>query len=91
MSLNKTATDEPYGFLYIKLTAKSKEDMFFKNLSTKLSIKEYFFIDTIYRKIIMTTLTNSEGYIHNYINEQLEVILVCLNAGNTYYYRRLRR
>ena len=36
MSLYKEATDEPYGFLYIKLTAKNKTEMFFKNLSTKM-------------------------------------------------------
>ena len=32
-----------------------------------------------------TTLTNSEGYEHNYTNEQLETILVGLNASNIYY------
>ena len=32
-----------------------------------------------------TTLTNSEGYIHNYTNEQLETILVGLSSSNTYY------
>ncbi len=32
-----------------------------------------------------TTLTNSEGYVHDFTNEQLETILVGLNASNTYY------
>ena len=36
MALYKEATDEPYGFLYIKLTAKNKTEMFFKNLTTKM-------------------------------------------------------
>ena len=36
MDMYKTATDEPYGFLYVKLTAKNKTEMFFQNLTTKL-------------------------------------------------------
>ena len=32
-----------------------------------------------------TTLTNSEGYIHNFTDEQLAVILLGLNSSNTYY------
>ena len=36
MDMYKTATDEPYGFLYVKLNAKNKTDMFFQNLPTKL-------------------------------------------------------
>ena len=32
-----------------------------------------------------TTLLNSEGYTHNYTNEQLELILVGLSSSNTYY------
>ena len=32
-----------------------------------------------------TTLTNSEGYIHTYTNEQLETILLNLNSSKSYY------
>ncbi len=34
------ATDEPYSFLYIALTAKRKMDMFFMNLDRKLVIED---------------------------------------------------
>ena len=34
--LYRIATDEAYGFLYIKLTARDKEDMFYTNFNRKL-------------------------------------------------------
>ena len=34
--LYKMATDEPYGFLYIKLTSRDKDDMFYSKFSRKL-------------------------------------------------------
>ena len=40
LELYKTATDVPYGFLYIKTNAKSKEDMFFASLQQKLVPRE---------------------------------------------------
>ena len=36
--LYQHATDEPYSFLYVKLTAHNRDDMFFMNLSKKLSV-----------------------------------------------------
>ena len=38
LALYKVATEEPFNFLYVKLTAKSKEDMFFKRYDHKLVI-----------------------------------------------------
>jgi hypothetical protein len=40
IDLYKTATDVPYGFLYIKTTAKDKNDMFFASLANRLVPKE---------------------------------------------------
>ena len=40
MELYNVATDEPFGFLYIKLTAKNKDDMFYKNFDHRLVINE---------------------------------------------------
>jgi hypothetical protein len=38
LELYKIATEEPLSFLYVKLTAKSKDDMFFKRFDHKLVI-----------------------------------------------------
>ena len=38
LAMYKAATEEPFSFLYVKLTAKNKEDMFFKRFSHKLVI-----------------------------------------------------
>ena len=35
-SLYKVATEEPYSFLYINLTAKSVKDMFYQNFDNRL-------------------------------------------------------
>ena len=40
MALYNAATEEPFGFLYVKLTAKSKDDMFFKRFDRKLVVGE---------------------------------------------------
>ena len=40
MQMYKLATDEPYSFLYIKLSAKKKEDMFFIRYDKKLVIED---------------------------------------------------
>ena len=40
MQLYRIATDKPHGFLYIKVTAKDKKDMFYDSLQTKLVPKE---------------------------------------------------
>jgi len=40
MDLYNVATSEPYGFLYIKLTAKNKEDMFYKRFDHRLVIND---------------------------------------------------
>jgi hypothetical protein len=40
LDLYNTATSEPYSFLYIKLTAPKKEDMFYQNLNKKLVVQE---------------------------------------------------
>ncbi len=40
IDLYKTATDVPFGFLYIKTTAKDKNDMFFASLANRLVPKE---------------------------------------------------
>ena len=39
LRLYQYATDEPYSFLYIALTAKRKMDMFFMNLNKKLVVE----------------------------------------------------
>ena len=39
LELYNTATSEPHSFLYVKLTAPSKKDMFFMNLSRKLVVE----------------------------------------------------
>ena len=36
----KTATEEPFSFLYVNLVAKKKEDMFFKRFTHKLAITQ---------------------------------------------------
>ena len=40
LAMYKAATEEPFSFLYVKLTAKKKEDMFFKRFSHKLAITQ---------------------------------------------------
>ena len=40
MALYNAATEEPFGFLYVKLTTKSKDDMFFKRFDHKLVVGE---------------------------------------------------
>ena len=40
LALYNAATEEPFSFLYVKLTAKSKEDMFFKRYDHKLVITQ---------------------------------------------------
>ena len=40
MQLYRIATDKPHGFLYIKVNAKDKKDMFYDSLQTKLVPKE---------------------------------------------------
>ena len=34
------ATEEPYSFLYVKLTAKNKDEMFYKRFDHKLMIQD---------------------------------------------------
>jgi hypothetical protein len=40
LDLYNTATSEPYSFLYVKLTAPKKEDMFYQNLNKQLVVQE---------------------------------------------------
>ena len=40
LEMYKVATEEPYSFLYVKLTAKKKEGMFYKRFSHKLVMGE---------------------------------------------------
>jgi hypothetical protein len=40
LDLYNTATEEPYIFLYVKLTAASKDEMFFKRFDHELMIEE---------------------------------------------------
>jgi len=40
LAMYKAATEEPFSFLYVKLTAKKKEDMFFKRFTHKLAITQ---------------------------------------------------
>ena len=40
LQLHNTATSEPHSFLYVKLTAKAKDDMFYMNFDSKLVIEE---------------------------------------------------
>ena len=40
LALYNAATEEPFGFLYVKLTAKNKDDMFFKRFAHKLIITD---------------------------------------------------
>ena len=40
LAMYKAATEEPFSFLYVKLTAKNKEDMFYKKFSHKLAITQ---------------------------------------------------
>ena len=39
VALYNTATEEPLSFLYVKLTSKNKEDMFYKRFDHKLVIR----------------------------------------------------
>ena len=39
LELYKHATDAPYSFLYVKLTAKTKDNMFFMNLNKRLTVE----------------------------------------------------
>ena len=38
MELYNAATEEPFSFLYVKLTSKNKDDMFYKRFDHKLVI-----------------------------------------------------
>ena len=38
LELYNAATEEPFSFLYVKLTSKNKEDMFYKRFDHKLVI-----------------------------------------------------
>ncbi len=38
LALYNAATEEPFNFLYVKLTSKSKDDMFYKKFDHKLVI-----------------------------------------------------
>ena len=40
LALYNAATEEPFGFLYVKLTAKNKDEMFFKRFDHKLIITD---------------------------------------------------
>ncbi len=40
LALYNAATEEPFSFLYVKLTSKSKDDMFYKRFDHKLMITE---------------------------------------------------
>jgi hypothetical protein len=40
LALYSAATEEPFSFLYLKLTSKIKEDMFYKRFDHKLVIGE---------------------------------------------------
>ena len=39
LRLYQHATEAPYAFLYVKLTASNRDDMFYLNLSKKLSVE----------------------------------------------------
>ena len=39
LALYNAATEEPFGLLYVKLTAKNREDMFYKNFDHKLLVE----------------------------------------------------
>ena len=39
LRLYQHATEAPYSFLYVKLTASNRNDMFYLNLSKKLSVE----------------------------------------------------
>ncbi len=38
LKLYEHATDAPYSFLYVKLTAKTRDNMFFMNLNKRLTV-----------------------------------------------------
>ncbi len=38
LEMYHVATDEPFSFLYVKLTAKKKEDMFFVRFDKKITV-----------------------------------------------------
>ena len=40
MALYNAATEEPFSFLYVKLTSKTKDDMFYKRFDHKLVVGE---------------------------------------------------
>ena len=40
LALYNAATEEPFSFLYAKLTSKSKDDMFYKRFDHKLTVVE---------------------------------------------------
>ena len=40
LALYNAATEEPFSFLYVKLTSKSKDDMFYKRFDHKLTVVE---------------------------------------------------
>jgi hypothetical protein len=40
LELYNVATEEPFSFLYVKLTAKNKDEMFFKRFDHKLVIDD---------------------------------------------------
>ena len=39
LTLYGRATEAPYSFLYVKLTAKTKDEMFFMNLNKRLTVE----------------------------------------------------
>ena len=40
MALYSAATEEPFSFLYVKLTSKTKDDVFYKRFDHKLTVTE---------------------------------------------------
>jgi hypothetical protein len=37
--MNDTGTEEPFSFLYVKVTAKKKDDMFYKRFDQALTVE----------------------------------------------------
>ena len=40
LALYNAATEEPFNFLYVKLTSKTKDDVFYKRFDNKLMVTE---------------------------------------------------
>ena len=49
LALYNAATEEPFSFLYAKLTAKNQEDTFYKNFDHKLLVESDDPLDAIHR------------------------------------------